>query len=239
MNISVCMAAYNGEAYIEEQITSIIKQLNESDELIIYDDVSTDNTSEIIKTFSIDRRVKYFRGLNNLGVIRAFDNALSVCVNEVIVLSDQDDIWIDGKIEYIRKIFKNNEVSALLHNALIFEEDGKVIKKFYEFPLDVKQINIWKLLIKNKVIGCCFAFRRDILNNALPIPRFVSMHDWWLASVAFTSGKVLYTDQVFIKYRRHQNNVSVMKRQGLIKIISSRIMNAIALLILQYRISKK
>ncbi len=91
MKISVCLASYNGEKYIAEQLESILKQLGERDELIISDDSSTDQTLAIIDRFH-DRRLRVFPGNSFYNPIFNFENALKQATGEVIALSDQDDV---------------------------------------------------------------------------------------------------------------------------------------------------
>lgn len=236
MNVSICMAAYNGEKYIAQQINSIMAQLNYDDELIIYDDGSSDATAEIISNFISDKRVRYVKGNFNTGVLGAFNNSLMACTKEIIILSDQDDVWLNGKVNYAKKALMDNGVSGCLHNSIIIDQNENTITEFYKEKLSAGHFNLFHLLISNSVIGCCFAFRRDVLKIALPIPQIVSMHDWWLASVAVTRGKISYSEDVFLKYRRHENNLSVAKRRGFGKILLSRIFNSVALFILIGRI---
>ena len=95
--ISVCMATYNGETYIKEQIESIINQLSSSDELIISDDKSTDNTLKIINEFK-DPRIKIYIHEKDHGFVKNFENALEKAKGDFIFLSDQDDIWLPNKV---------------------------------------------------------------------------------------------------------------------------------------------
>lgn len=73
--ISVCIATYNGEHYISEQIQSILVQLSINDEIVISDDCSTDNTLDIIKSFN-DDRIKIFTGIKHKSLSFNFENAL-------------------------------------------------------------------------------------------------------------------------------------------------------------------
>ena len=100
--ISVCMACYNGEKYIEEQILSILPQLNESDELIIIDDHSSDNTGKIVQELK-DNRIKYVFNEKNLGVNRSFEKAIKKAKNDYIFMADQDDLWTEGRVERMLK----------------------------------------------------------------------------------------------------------------------------------------
>ncbi|MCG2791916.1 MAG: glycosyltransferase, partial [Weeksellaceae bacterium] len=103
--ISVCLATYNGEKYLEAQIKSILKQLSVDDELIISDDRSTDNTISVINKFD-DNRIKIFINKNKNGVAHNFENALLKATGDYIFLSDQDDIWADNKVDVLLKELK-------------------------------------------------------------------------------------------------------------------------------------
>ncbi len=112
--ISVCLASYNGALYIKEQIHSILSQLKDGDELIISDDSSTDNTVDIISQIN-DKRITilHHESVINLPtcqkVTSNFENALFAASGDVIFLSDQDDVWLDGKIDtmcsYLEKYY--------------------------------------------------------------------------------------------------------------------------------------
>lgn len=75
IRISVCMAVRNGTNFIEEQIASILPQLDETDELVIVDDASQDDTIRVIEEFH-DSRIRIVRQEKNHGVIRSFGRAL-------------------------------------------------------------------------------------------------------------------------------------------------------------------
>ena len=88
--ISVCMATYNGEKYLREQVGSILTQLGENDELVVSDDGSTDSTIDILKSYN-DPRIKIFINTGRHGVNSNFENALRHADGDYIFLSDQDD----------------------------------------------------------------------------------------------------------------------------------------------------
>jgi glycosyltransferase involved in cell wall biosynthesis len=95
--ISVCMATHNGARFIRRQLETILTQLAPGDEVVISDDSSTDGTLEIIDSFD-DPRIRLFTGNTFFGPIFNFENALRKAMGEIIVLADQDDIWLDGKV---------------------------------------------------------------------------------------------------------------------------------------------
>ncbi|MEM7184509.1 MAG: glycosyltransferase, partial [Spirochaetota bacterium] len=94
--ISVCIATFNGEKYIHEQLVSILQQLGTNDEIIISDDSSTDNTIKMIHAIN-DKRIKIYHN-NVRNPIQNFENALRKAQGKYIFLSDQDDIWLETKI---------------------------------------------------------------------------------------------------------------------------------------------
>lgn len=234
--ISVCMATYNGAEYVAEQIHSILVQLAHDDELLIVDDRSSDATLSVVRRIaSHDGRVNVIAHAHNAGVTRAFEFAIASSKHDLIVLSDQDDVWLPGKVESLRGAFSEPEVSAVLSNAMIFSTSQKSDTLF--FPSDyTPRLSVPRQFIRNDVIGCCFAFRRTVLHYALPVPSFASMHDWWLGVVAISVGKVVYDPVPRIRYRRHDRNVSPSVRRSLSKIFISRLGNLCALIILITRL---
>ena len=213
--ISVCMATYNGEQYIGEQIDSILSQLSESDELIISDDGSSDRTLEIIKSYK-DFRIKLYEHKKNLELINVkklqnfyyttsnFENALKQARGEYIFLADQDDVWEIGKVNFMLEKLRNNDFDLVMCNFSIIDSNGKIIKtKFYESsPISKKRLlNI----LKSKYLGCCMAFSRKLLDKALPFPKKLLAHDYWLGCL---SSNFSFIDIPLHRYRRHNDNVS-------------------------------
>lgn len=236
MNISVCMAVFNGEKYLKEQIESILIQLEEGDELILYDDCSTDSSLDLLKKYAeMQSNIILLDGECNKGVICAFSKALQIAKKEIIVLSDQDDIWCKDKLKATRDIFINQEVIGYLHNANVINSEGSFLRKFYTADFKCK-FSVCNLFYSNFVIGCCLAFRREIVKTILPIPSFVSMHDWWIASNIIRNGLIIYDEKILIKYRRHSSNVSPEKSRSIINIAKSRVFNLFALILLEIRI---
>ena len=165
MKISVCMATYNGEKYIKEQLESILSQIGENDEVIISDDSSTDNTVEIIKAFS-DNRIKIFENQKFKYPIFNFENALNNATGDIIVLSDQDDIWKVNKIETIKKYMHNYDL--VLSDATIIDEYGNLIKESF-YKLNNSRMGFIQNIIKNSYLGCAMGFNRKILEkNSIP-----------------------------------------------------------------------
>jgi len=219
--ISVAMATYNGEKYIREQLESILKQLNEDDEIIISDDGSTDNTINIIKSFE-DKRIKIFDGPRN-GVKQNFANAIYNCTGKYIFLSDQDDIWCDNKVNIVLKNFEKEKCMCIVHDCIVFDSsnDDVIYDSFYKYRNSGSGIikNIWK----NTYIGCCMTIDARMKNTILPIPNDIEMHDQWIGLLCEKEGKSLFINDKLINYRRHNDNVTNMKHYSVWRMIKNRV----------------
>lgn len=204
--ISVCMATYNGEKYIYEQIESILKQLGPDDELIISDDGSKDGTKEVSDSFG-DRRIKFFENKGTHGFTHNFENALRHAKGEYIFLSDQDDVWFDNKVDVVMK--KLQEYNFVTHDCITVDSEFKVLSQSRFQDFDMKP-GFLHHLIKSRFLGCCMAFDRKVLDASLPFPKndFLVEHDIWIAAVGFLYFKAALINEPLIYYRRHGKNVS-------------------------------
>ncbi len=219
MKISVCMATYNGEKYIKEQLESILIQLSDNDEVIISDDSSSDSTLEIIQSFN-DDRIKLFCDKIFHSPIFNFENALQHVTGDVIALSDQDDIWKNNKIEIVKKSFENSKetIALRMYNGQCIDKTGKVIyKNLYEY-LNIHE-GLIQNIIKNSFIGCNIAFTKPLLDIVLPFPKNTPMHDMWLGNNAYIYGNVEFVDKKVFNYRIHDNNYSIKDNSFFQKII--------------------
>ena len=103
-SVSVCMATHNGGKFVREQICSILAQLSADDELVITDDCSTDDTIQIISDIG-DSRIDLWRSPIHLGHVGAFTNSMQRAGGEIVLLADQDDIWLPHRVELFRAAF--------------------------------------------------------------------------------------------------------------------------------------
>lgn len=203
--ISVAMATFNGEKYIKEQIKSILNNLSSKDELIISDDGSKDNTLKIIKSFN-DERIKIIEGPKK-GVKHNFANAIRACTGKYIFLSDQDDIWLDSKVDKMCNIFIKKGVTLIEHDCQLINDKNEIfIKSFFNY----RKCGTGKIknIIKNTYIGCCMAFDSKLKEYLLPIPDNIEMHDQWIGLISEKYGKNYFYKEKLINYRRHNNNLS-------------------------------
>lgn len=203
MILSVCMATFNGEKYIKEQIESILNQINEEDELLISDDSSTDKTINIIENIK-DRRIKLLKGNKFYNPCFNFENAISKATGDIIFLADQDDIWKKNKVEIC--LDQINKCHLLLHNVTIIDIQNNEIGDWFSYT-KVKRGMINNLL-KNSYLGCAMVFRKEILNKVLPFPKDTPMHDSWIGLICEKYFEINFVSEELIYHRRHDKNFS-------------------------------
>lgn len=198
---SICIATYNGEKYIEEQLRSILSQIAADDEVIVSDDSSTDRTIEIIKSIN-DSRIRIYHAAYHHFKWN-FENALKHACGDIIFLSDQDDVWLDGK--YTACLEALHEYDLVCTNSIVVDSNlNTIIPDFFKYYHSGK--GIIKNSLKNTYFGACLAFRKRIKDAALPFPKTMEIgHDIWLGLVAESIGKVKFIDTPYLLYRRHDN----------------------------------
>lgn len=204
--ISVCIATYNGGAYIEEQIASILAAIGEEDEVIISDDNSNDNTLEIVKSFKDSRIRIIINKIDNRGHINNFENALKNAIGDIIFLSDQDDVWYPEKVVKMCDALKSYDL--VVCDCNIVDANLKMgDHSFFEIKNAGK--GFFKNLYKNTFLGCCMAFNRKILINSLPFPKNIVSHDTWIGLVGEVFGETTFIPDKLHYFRRHGSNFSV------------------------------
>lgn len=228
---SVAMASYNGMPYIREQIASIVDQLGPDDELVISDNGSTDGTLAFLgECAAEDPRLRLLRFDGDKGVVPNFENAIRACRGNLLFLSDQDDIWLPGHMDRMTSLFDRDPgLMAVQANAEWM--DGKGIRlgtTFFEYRHSGP--GIIRNFYKNTWQGCNMAFRRTVLDAALPFPKRIPMHDMWIGILSEMTGRVLFVPEILSMYRRHEGNASGITRSSVLKVLGFRIRLAAALL---------
>lgn len=233
--ISVALAYYNGGKYIEEQIGSILPQLDDGDELIISIDGAWDGSMDILEYWAAkDSRIRLITGPGK-GVVRNFENALYACRGDVIFLSDQDDIWEKYKVKAVMKAMEQPDCLAVLHNAITIDENGKPDGGKDLFTWRISRTGIFKNIMRNSYVGCCMALKKELLEIVLPIPERIYMHDYWIGTAAEFCGRVILIKKPLIRYRRHSGNVTDMHPGPLRFMVKKRFDILISLFILERR----
>ncbi|MBD5329863.1 MAG: glycosyltransferase family 2 protein [Bacteroides sp.] len=203
--VSVCMATYNGERYLRQQVDSILRQLGDNDELIVSDDGSDDATLDILRSYS-DPRLKLYSNEMGRGVNGNFETAVSHASGDYLFLSDQDDVWLEGKVRECVSALK--DADCVVHDCIVTDGEGNVTSDSF-FRLRGSGPGFWKNLYRNSYLGCCMAFRREVLQYALPYPKPLPVfQEGWIASLAEIKGRVRFIPFKGIFFRRHDGNAS-------------------------------
>lgn len=207
--ISVCMATHNGCRYIIEQLNSITSQISATDEIIIVDDMSTDDTVSIIKHLE-DKRIKLINNTENIGPIKSFEKALKICRGDVIFLADQDDVWDPNKVNIVMQVFNESNYSILIHDSRVTDEYlVEISHSWNKLNKNFLRPTLWQTLFKNSFTGANMAFKSNILDSVLPFPEGIPMHDWWIGAKCLKEHfQVCFIPNILMSYRRHAGNVT-------------------------------
>lgn len=213
--ISVALCTYNGENFLQDQLDSILQQKLKPSEMVICDDASKDRTLDILETFK--RKASFpvnIRTNNrNIGSTKNFENAIRFCQGEIIILSDQDDVWKPHKIERLVKTLQDNpEAGYAFSDAELVDENLNSLRgQLWEsigFTRDIRQdfsgVNQFQtLIVKALVTGATLAFRSQIGKLAMPFPADW-VHDRWIALLSTGIGSIgIPIDEPLIYYRQH------------------------------------
>jgi len=233
--VSVCMASYNGSAHISEQLVSILGELAATDEVVVVDDGSTDDTVSIVRGFR-DPRIKVFTSATNHGHVAAFERAISLASHPFILLADQDDIWVPGRRQLMLEGLARHDVVASNHR----EFDGgsttvgrpAVARSVAQTPINVVSS---LALGTSPYFGCAMGLSAKAKSLALPIPRFVEAHDHWIALVGARLGGVYVIKENTVLRRIHAGNLTPASRRSLAAIVLTRLRLVLSLVVLLTR----
>ena len=212
--IDIVVTTYNGEKYIAEQLESLLAQTYPYIRILIHDDGSVDGTEKIVREYmQKDSRIHWYKNPRNLGYVFNFLRGVKRAEAEYVMLCDQDDIWNVDKVEVTLKKMKKTEEERRDVPVLVFTDaeiyDGRIGKKRsfqQESHYCTKKVDIAPLLMENKCIGCTVMVNRALVERLSHLPKAIRVHDWWMALIAAGFGRVVYLDEMTLKYRQHENN---------------------------------
>jgi glycosyltransferase involved in cell wall biosynthesis len=215
----ILLATYNGGAYLEAQLKSILDQTYTDWEILARDDGSTDSTPEILENFKEEHpeRIKIIEdGDSNLGACGNFARLMEQSTAETICFADQDDIWHPDKMEKSIKRLKEiqnehgKETPVLVHHDYgVIDSEGNRTSESFEARNNTGKDNssLNHVLVQAIVYGFAMTANRALIEKSLPLPDYVAMHDTHLTFVAETFGKVAYMPEQLADYRIHGKNV--------------------------------
>ena len=208
------MATYNGDGYIREQIESILNQTIQDFELVISDDVSTDETVQILECYALkDERIHVYVNEHNLGFKRNFENAIRKTTGDYVALCDQDDIWLPDHLEILMNEMKN-DTQIVCGKPVFVNENNEELPDEYDYLLMYKcpktnnDIARHIMLGRNTYQGASMLIRKSFFDKALPIPEGAYYHDSWFAILACFMGGFVFVDKTTMRYRRFSDSVT-------------------------------
>ena len=199
------MNTYNSEKFIKDSINSVIKQTYKNWELVIYDNCSTDQTRNIIKSFN-DKRIKYILAKKHTHLGKARFDAEKYLDGEFLGILDSDDIWDCKKLEVQIPIFNKN-TAVVYSNTILFNES---IEKILYSKIQPSGYLFEKLLSNYNISLESLLIRRESINSLSYFfdPDFKLISDFDLVMRLSSKFKILYEPSILSKWRIHDNNSS-------------------------------
>ena len=232
--VAIVMATYNGEKYVAEQMDSILASSYQDFELFVFDDGSKDNTIAILREYEQENpsKIHVYQNKVNLGLTANFLQGLCKTTMDYIMFCDQDDYWKPNKIAITLKRMRHMEAQTskeipmvAFTDAIVVDQDLCVIEEsfFRSSQLNPRKTDLPHILMENKLIGCTVmlngALRKVIQSYRLPLK--ARYHDWWVALIAASMGKICFINEGTLLYRQHGGNV--VGEVGFFKYLQSRI----------------
>ncbi|MDR6192739.1 glycosyltransferase involved in cell wall biosynthesis [Agrobacterium pusense] len=228
-SVSIAMATYNGAAHLEEQFDSLFRQTRLPDEVIVFDDASSDQTTLLLRQIAARApfAMHVLEGTHNCGVNAAFQSALERCSGETVFFCDQDDIWLPGKIEVcLNALNAASGASFVFCDATQFSTDDRgAMPSLWELArFSARRRSAFRrdplaamLTGGNFVYGMASAFRRQVLRpfQFIDCDPVGMTHDTWFAMHASALGAYgVALPERLVRYRRHKSQTSVVLGAG-------------------------
>ena len=219
-NVDILLATYNGAAFLEAQLDSILAQTHENWALVIRDDGSTDKTPEIIEAFRArhpEKVVILEDEAGNLGLVQNFSRLMEHAGTGYVAFCDQDDVWKPEKLELSLQKMRALEAEhgpdkplLVFTDLTVVDEDLRIIHPSYWRYQGVwpeRCNSLGRVLFQNVVTGCTALMNRPLVEKSMPIPGGAVVHDWWVALVAAAFGAAGFIVQPTVLYRQHGKNI--------------------------------
>jgi glycosyltransferase involved in cell wall biosynthesis len=214
MRISVTMATYNGSAWLAPQLQSLARQSRPPDEVVVFDDCSSDQTVQIIRDFAarVSFPVRVEVNSQNKGATKNFEAVIAAADGDVICPCDQDDVWYPDKLQRIENEFRRDEqLDLVFTDGDVVDQSlrplGYTVWESIPFTLDrqsrARRAGLLRTLVRfNVVTGAAMAFKSKWRSMLLPIPE-TWVHDGWIALILSAFGKCHWIPGPTIAYRQH------------------------------------
>lgn len=218
MTTAVAIALYNGERFIEEQLDSLRNQSQKIDQVVLCDDCSRDGTFEkvtnYIQKYELQNCWKLYKNPQNLGYVKNFYRAISLCDTDLVFLCDQDDIWREDKIEKMASLLEQNaHISLLSCKYGIIDADGNpqhsIVEKSGKEDEQVLPVTVEDIIRAYRWPGMIMCVRKSFFEQIYPaIKDSPAAHDLVLAMLAADSNAFYDYNYIGAYHRRHGNNTA-------------------------------
>ncbi len=216
--VSVVLATFNGAKFLRAQLESIAKQTLPVDEIVVGDDGSRDDTLEILEEYQRPGHphklpLRIIRHERQMGPARNFECLMRASKHDIILFSDQDDIWMSDRVLRSVKALQVTDADYVFGDATIIDEvsrpSGQTLWNDVFFSKQEREamrsgsgFNV--LMRHNVVTGATLGIRRRVLDWVLPLAEGW-MHDGWIALIAEALGTSTMIEDPVISYRRHRH----------------------------------
>jgi glycosyltransferase involved in cell wall biosynthesis len=210
IRVSVALITHNSARFLRPQIDSILLNLGANDEIVVSDDSSTDDTLAILKSYSSkDPRFRIFTSPTHLGPNGNAEKAYSLCQGEFIFHSDDDNVWLPGKVDDVLACFQSHpKASLVMHDAAIVSSDLTLILPSF-FKWRHSKPGILHNVIRSSYGGSMMAFRSSLKRFILPFPENMPFFfDCWLGFMSDKHGHSVFLPKVLSDWRRHEGTAS-------------------------------
>ncbi len=212
--VSVVMCTFNGALFVEEQLRSVISQTYPLNELLIFDDASTDGTPTILHQFAANHpSVKVNINPQNIGFTQNFEQAVKAASGDVIAICDQDDIWVECKIEKMLAAWRP-ESPLIYCGALLFSTTFPKNISMHPLYRQFEGTDARKIFLRNTVSGHALMIKKKFLPLVFPFKEDV-MYDWMMAVTAAYNGGVQFYPEVLVFQREHSKNATLESGKNL------------------------
>lgn len=214
--VSVCMATWNGARHLDAQVGSILAQLGAQDELVVVDDASSDDTVARLQAHG-DARIRIHRNERNLGHVGSFARALSLGRHPILLMADQDDVWLPGRLQAMRDAMLASGCWVLASNQVFIDGEGRPLAyacgrvRAADSRRHLRNI-LAVFAGGTEYFGCAMGVSRAALDVLLPVPDWVESHDLWIALGGNLARANLHLERDTLARRVHGANASIVSR---------------------------
>jgi glycosyltransferase involved in cell wall biosynthesis len=227
--VSVCLATYRGAPWVAAQLESVLAQLGATDEVVVVDDASPDDTVDRVRAVE-DPRIRLIAREQNLGYVRTFEQALREARGDVLLLADQDDVWEPGRVTAMVAALEGG-ADVVATNLATLDGPDRIRGPYGQADWHLRASssghrlrNVLGVLIGNMpYYGCAMGVRRSALGHVLPFPPLLTeSHDLWIALYGNLDGRMRHLELRSVRRRYHADNASPDRPRGLTAVLRSR-----------------